>query len=756
MVKTAAFEKQASEQDLTELNTCLQTLEDIAVGLIQNRQQVEVDFASDLVGILSELQTFVDELTGAGYGQVPGSENAPEGMEAPMPEGEMGEMPPAEGMEAPMGEMPPAEAPAMPAPQPASATAATPTEVGSVSGGQGASPAMPSAPTMPILSNNTNKLQKVASLMPKLAEIRDQISNEEDAEMAKRRTLAAKKSQKGEVIEKLSNSWKEKQDFLEYINKLPSIENNGIKLSVKATDDNFMILAESGADNKAWTYEDLSENDRNLIKENPQGASLHFIEAFTTIHNIKGDNKMENNREAGASSVNQNPEVITEVQLQENRDLYHAREEAEREVITEAQLEGGDGAMPRENDDREVITEAQLEAKTNKLHPREDNERDVITQAQLETGEGAMPRTNEERDVITQKQLDGYRTDSEKETITEDQLNNVDTPWARAASRDVSQFKSASDHMSLVVDALADTSLQTGATSAEVCKVASSLVASTKARLDLGNAILSETDGSEDINYADRVAFWSAKNVKVASMGSDVVSSALVGKLQAVASDVTIDPETVITAIDVATEDSAGVERVSERIEEKLTEATQVEEEVVNAKDEMRDALKTQASKDKEAREVERKEILASLDAEEVVEASDEDAKEWSEEMGNADTLIEATFDEIGVEKEAARDEGFRTAIASFTKGALASRQQKVAAITNVTISGDTISIAVQTDAGEQSVEIPVGEEIAPAPEAVPAEGDLAGEALETEVGYDSFASENGKIQREAQDYMGG
>jgi hypothetical protein len=750
MIRTAALQKQASQEDLDQLNGCLETLEGIAVGLIQNRQQVEVEFASDLVAILSDLQGFVDELTGAGYGQVPGSQNAPEDIGGPEMGGEMAPegmegMEGMEGAEAPamqgdmgMGEMPPA-----PAAQPVGATESIqPTEVGSVSGGQGASPAMPSAPTMPILSFNTNKLQKVASFMPELSKIKDQFSNEEDDDMAKRRTLAAKKTQKDDVIEKLSNSWKEKQEFIEYINKLPSTENNGVKLSVKRTDENFVIIAEVGEANKAWTYEDLSEEDKKVIKEDPKGASLHFIEAFTNMNNIKGDNKMTNKREAGADSVNKDPEVITEVQLQEQRDLYHAREEDDREVITEKLLDEDTGSHKRSGE-QEVLTEVQLDDK------RTGVEAEVITEAQLDS-------KGDEKEVVTQKQLDDYRA-GEQEVLTEAQLNDVDTPWSRAASRDASQFKSASEHLGLVVEALADTTLQTGCTPAEVCKVASSLVASTKARFDFGNAILSDSEVAEDVDYASRVAFWSTKNVKVAGVGSDVVSSALIGKLQAVASDVTVDPETVITAIDVTTEDQAGVDRITERVEEKISEASQVAEETVSARDEMREALKSQSSKDLEAREEERQEILASLE-EEVVEASSEEAleetKEWSEEMGNADTIIEATFDEVGLEVEAERDESFRTAIASFTKGAMASRQQKVAAITNVTISGDTISIAVQTDAGEQSVEIPVGEEVAPAEEALPAEGDLSGEALEA--GMPSYASENGKMQKEAQQFMGG
>ena len=57
----------------------------------------------------------------------------------------------------------------------------------------------------------------------------------------------------------------------------------------------------------------------------------------------------------------------------------------------------------------------------------------------------------------------------------------------------------------------------------------------------------------------------------------------------------------------------------------------------------------------------------------------------------------------------------------------------KLAAITNVTINGDTVTIAVQTDTGEESVEIPIGEDFETAPpvdELMPEE-DMTGEGLE-------------------------
>ena len=45
-----------SQEELQQIDQVLTTLEQISVKLIQNRKRVEVEFASDLVKILSELQ----------------------------------------------------------------------------------------------------------------------------------------------------------------------------------------------------------------------------------------------------------------------------------------------------------------------------------------------------------------------------------------------------------------------------------------------------------------------------------------------------------------------------------------------------------------------------------------------------------------------------------------------------------------------------------------------------------------------------
>ena len=713
MIKTAAIQKEASKDEIDQLNQALTTLEEIAVNLIKNRQQVEVDFASDLVKILSELQAFVDELTGAGYGQIPGvSEAPPAGQEVPG-----AAVPPAPAQEAPAT---PAPAPAQAGATPASISSTTPAPVGTITGGGGSAPVAPSAPTMPqmpILSFENSKLLRVASVMPNLVALRDKMFDKEEEDMSKRRTLAAKKAQKDDTIKVLSTSWQEKQSFLQYIEKVPSIQNNNNRLSVRRKDDSFIVVAENKQNpsiNKVWVYEDLTDGEKEIIKRSPEKASMYFIDAFSSSLNKQkeGESKMTNNiKEAGAKSVNKAPESVQEVQLEE-KGLYHSRTNEAIDTVIENQLASDKGTHKR-SEQPEVITEKQLEAK------RTGEVAEDITEKQLETSEGTSPRTKLDIDSVTQVQLEeGYRTGEEADVTTEKQLDSVSTPWERAASRNTKTFKSASEHMNLVAEAIANSVIETGCTPDEAIKIASSFVESTKSRYDLGNAILQEKGVTEKVNYTERLAFWSGK-IKVASVGTKEIALSMISNLRKVASDKTINPEVVISAIDVITEDEAGKQVVSEKIEEKLAAAAEKKEVVSSVKSELRKAL----SSKKEIRETERKEILASL--EEVEE---------TEEV-KPDHIIETSFDEIGIVKSAKRDNGFKSAIAAFTKGALSANNMKLASIINVTIDGDTVAIAVQTESGEQSVSIPVGEEMGPTEEETVPEGDMAGEALGQSVG---------------------
>ena len=733
LVKTASVNKTSSKKEIDELEGVLQTLENIAINLIKNRKQVEMEFSTDLVEILSNLQTWVDELVGAGYSNLPES--------VPGTAGNVEETPQSPA-QAPQAAVPAQPAQPLPAATEGTAEATPASATAEAAPSSSAALKLPKLPiTTPIrpkasqengiiekvaenscscIINSINKLNKDEMFL-KVASLNEKLNNMGDIDMSKRRTLTAKNEQKERVMQILSNSWQEKQDFFEYIKEMPSIQDNENRLTISKKDDSFIIVAENKIDSEdskmVWTYEDLSEDEKKVIKNSPREASIKLLETFSSLNKKQkeGDNMgTEINKSAGANSVNKAPEVITEKQL-EQKDLYHARTGTDVEQITQAQLEA------KRKGEQEVVTEKQLDSK------REGSAPEVVGEKQLEA-----VRENADREQVTQAQLNDYRKNAEPEVVTEKQLKDIASPWARAANRDPAMFKSAADHMASVVDVIANTVIAAGCTPEEVQSIAASMVDSTKNRYHLAASILDQAESKEDINYAKRLAFWNNKNLKVASAGIQQIAEILVGGLRKIAKDVTMNPDVLIDAIDVVCEEAA-TSVINKKIEEKLAASATVEKKT-SRKEELRKALLASAidaQDGKGQREIERKEILAALEKGQVKQASYNKILSTASLKG-ADTMIETNFIELGSKKDSP---SFKKDIVSFAKGALASQNIKLAAVTNVTISGDTIQIAVQTDEGDQAIEIPVGDTTAPANEETIPEGDLSGEGLENTMG---------------------
>ena len=769
MIKIAALEKRASQEEIDQIEQAIETLEGIAINLIKNRKQVEVSFASDLVEILANLQEWSDELVGAGYGNlqnVPGTEgNEPEGIEGA--EGQPGD-PNGAPAGAPAGGAPDMGAPDMgaqatgaPAPTPVAETSPAPNaSVGQVAGKANASLVKsPERPSLPITApprkaeiNNgirklsegdrINKGRKIVESISKVSNLLNNISNGEE-DMGKRRTLTEKNAQIEKTMQILSESWQEKQDFCKYIKEVPSINEGHLRLAVKKSDDTFVIVAEDLKDDevKVWKYEDLTNEIKDVIKSSPKVAASMLLKDFKS-KKLEGENIMINQKQAGANTINSNTEVIQEKQLEQARDLYHPRTDDNQEVVTEKQL-----GEKRTGEDKDVVTQKQLDEKI-KLHPRTGTEEEVLTQKQLES-----VRENDEKDVVTEKQIGEKRTDSVQEVVTEKQLNNVATPWARAAKRDASQFKTASDHMQSVIEVMAETAIETGATPQELQKIASTLVAGTKARYDLMVAITEESKSTSKLPYNERLAFWSNKSIKFASASVADVEQALIGKLRVIASDLTINPEIIVEAVDVVGEDSNAIDSITEKIDAKISAQASVASKK-SVKSELRNSLKPVTST-KEERDAKRQEILASLD-DTGKQKRESERKSWETKVASAlfdpsvakksDLVIEASLSEIGCTKESISSDsnGFKKSIVAFAKGALSANNVKLASIVNVTVNKDTVQIAVQTeneDGTKESFEFPLGDEKSPeAGEEVP-EGDLTGEGLENNLGTEAPAA---------------
>ncbi len=784
MIKQAAMDKKASQEELQQIEQVLATLETIAINLVKNRKQVEMEFASDLVEIMSNLQTWMDELVGAGYGNL--QNNAVPGTAGNVPDMSGGDI----TGQAPMGGVDMSQGAPGPAPMPVAES--TPM-AGQAPVGQVGAPQMPISTPVKPSANSFNNMKKIADenkiefvlekgnqILRAASTVCDKMKkyskNEGDSDMS-RRTASIKKAEKEKTQQILSNSWQEKQGFMKYIKEMPNMKLGETRLSVRKSDESFVIVAEKVNDEKntkVWRFEDLDEGEKQLIVENPVDASKKFLQSFAKNQNQKGVQVMSNQKkQAGATTVHTTPDVITERQLSEKNDLYHSRQGEDIHEITQKQLDA------KRKGEKDYLTEKQLCDSELKLNPRRDDTPTVITEAQMD-GDN---RLDDDKHSITQNQLeDGYRVDNEPNVITEKQLSNVAAPWARAANRATAQFKSAGDHMEQVINALAEVSIDTGATPDELKEMAHELVASTKSRYEFANALLDEVEVDESLPFAKRASFWSSRKMTVASAKVTDVEKAIVNKLRRVASDPSIDTEILMDAVDVIGDDDNSIESITKVIDEKIAEASANKSSRVNVKSELRKALagKTvveQPKTTREERDEQRKVLADSL----TKETRSSERKQWDtilrdkvlnpKAIKQADTLIETTFEEIGTSRDKNNPQ-FKKDIISFTKGALASHNVKLAAITNVTIDGDCIQIAVQTGEGDsiESVEIPVGKDESPAMDETVPEGDLTGEGMEGTMGQteqypptgqmapatNQFAGSSKRMTKVAQSPMGG
>lgn len=344
MYKESSLYKNASQEEIDQLNQVLTTLENLSVALVQNRQHVDVEFASDLVKILSELQEFTDELTGAGYAQVQGKAQIPGVETDQLPEDSSVPIAPSEAT------------PISPIPtQPASAeipvTPLGKTEIENISPTITGEPSKPltSAPRMP-----TSPVKPIAETIVGLNKISEKIINQlkinmhdkgENEDM-NRRLPKTVESQQNEVMNVLEKSLKEKEQFLKYNKQDINQDNGGIQMSQKlaSRQEGTEVITEAQLEQQKKGYHPREDAPRNEIT---QGQLEH--KRTDTETEVLTEKQLESKRTTNS------PEVITQKQLDAKRT------DEEKTQITQGQLTDEGYTNGTET---EVITEKQLEDKT--------------------------------------------------------------------------------------------------------------------------------------------------------------------------------------------------------------------------------------------------------------------------------------------------------------------------------------------------------------------------------------------------------
>lgn len=695
MYKDTNLYKQASQQELQQIEQVLQTLEQISVSLIKNRKRVEVEFASDLVKILSELQEFADELTGAGYGQLQGDVgeaaipglDAGDASQAPVP------MPgPAEGVVAAPGGTAVSDISGL-----AEATPAVESTdgVGTISGSPSqpavSLPKMPTAPKKPMASNQ-DKFTRIAELIGAIHTTLNQQTDECQTNGGEinmnRRTPNVASIERASIKHALSDSMKETAAASE------NVLNHG---DIKVIGGSHMSDAIGKTAARGEAPSTLTENqlDANL-KNHPRTDAV--------------------------------PNDTIGVQVQS------CHTDGEPQKTTEDQLVG-----TRQGDAPRTLPEKQLEGKR----------------------KGAEPT-----DTLN-VQLEGNRSNSEANRLTESQLADKSSDLYSRAAFHRQQVKTAEDHASTVIRALAESAVRCSATPNMMRQIVASLVEDTKSRTETLDFITSSgaTVGQANLVVA-RARYWGGKGVTLASVTHEDMKADVVGGLRTlVARDEEISPEAIMDVLDVVGAEDESTSALSTAIDEVLDQPAETA--TISAasarKQQIRTAVLEQAKIEKmdappevtpvplnpkknvEEREKERskmKDALASKRPTHIIEATVAEIGTSLDELRNNKPAARkkiiafvnkiAKAGELTVEENKVGNDGKMMLVASKVNGL------KVANITNVTVDGaaGSVQIAIQTEEGDTTADVSLdladqGNDVAGAP----VEGDATGDGLDALMG---------------------
>jgi hypothetical protein len=519
----------------------------------------------------------------------------------------------------------------------------------------------------------------------------------------------------------LSKIMKEHNKDLQYMNNIPYIpfvKSGNITATINKNSKGLFIVAKNSDTDEEyhWNEEDLSKEQKELLLTKPE------IVAESLINFVTGEAMSEKTKVVAKNLVNHNPDQLQEKQL-ENQSLLHKRQGWEIDSTIEKQLEGKEQptTLGRKGD-HNYITEKQLEKEKGYAMPRTGAETDEVTEGTLDA-DSASPRKGVDTDITTNKQLqnEGFHTGVEEKVI-EKLLDNTPSPWARAASRNPALFKSAKEHLDLVAEAFAQTVVDAGCTPSEVQAVASEAVSGTVKRYEFGKEILAKKETSISKFSSARLGYWASKGIKVSSAEAADIENVLKSHLYVVASNEAVNPEVLLDAVDVLSEGNMGMEKIDKIVTAKMKEKT-LKVRTSSAKDDLRKALIAEKKMDSVEPSLSKEEIKS------LVAVASKNGKK-------ADVVIETNFSEMSdalkakVDKKHIVTASGKKDLIRFTKQALATENLKIASIVNVTINGETVQIAVQTDEGSQSVEIPVDENPMPDMGSEIPEGDLSGEGL--------------------------
>lgn len=501
------IEKTAGKMEIQALNDAMNLIEKVTRSILAQKQHVDMEYASDLVEVLSDLQSSTDELIEMGYASLPSpsQEDMAYGTDDPAS--------PVDG---------------------------------------GAEQVAPEA---------------IGGEQPSFQPQVSGISSEPAAEVGTvtRPNFSAASSDNGEDFLKISNNVSEKlhkiQAGLRWAQQLMELRRIRVtdptniheassgdkKITIATNDDGEIYVGEwEGSNLVAWASADKYDQDmRMLMVNNPQDAAKNILASLEK----ESESAMakENKTAAGSGVTEEQTEVITQKQLDKSSLELHNRQEEHYETITEGdeQLGGSErvndttSASPQvRSGSYEFITQAQLEEITEGCLCRWKSYPEVITEKQWDDMSRSVGAILPEdwTDSITQAQLislrDSHRWE-DPEVITQGQLDDQgevmphgDTArWKAASNFDAKMLVEAATNT--VADAIANY----GLTPADVRKAVTQFSLTPQhqmkaAYLTLLNAVPAKVaernDQRQRDSYFGKKASVNAVDGLLAAMGDNV------------------------------------------------------------------------------------------------------------------------------------------------------------------------------------------------------------------------------------------
>lgn len=428
---SAGMDKFGGQAEIQKLNEAMSNIEEVVRTMLDQRQYIDLEFVSNVVEVMKDLQHVTDELVDQGYGSV-GNTPAQTGGQTSIPP-----FPEQQGGGVPQGPTP---------------VESTSTGVGSVT-----------EPVQASLSEDrksfvTNKIKDLRESLEKIYE--EAISNQGGT-----RKVANEKYR--ETIKKLASVWEN-----------PSVK----EFKTEISEGNWKIVIGgkevcgllNGQKVASLNISELDKDIKDMLEENPRAVGENMLNALKTKVAEKAPTNTANQLEG-----------TQERQLAEEKPTFHPRQDDIRESTTEKQLDEkrtGYDTHTRKDDPKHVITESQLNEVPSKNFDRQGNTpaQEQITETQLRNEKikgNSNPAGDKERsagvsdqkEVITEGQLKQWdsaeKTHSPKDEITEKQLGE---PWGRRISSKEDAIKA----LSATKSAMAKTCLATGSTPDELIAIA--------------------------------------------------------------------------------------------------------------------------------------------------------------------------------------------------------------------------------------------------------------------------------------------